>query len=258
MARCNAPPRPSASLPAEIDKADIPRPSTGEVDGAELKARLRKAGGHLHEHDLADAKAGLADVAQTGLGPEVVDRDQKDHVVGHAHGVGEKGADLAPRRIGDDPIDLLLPGEKIAPLADLAPRRARRQGAEKVALSTAGFEDATGGPEMTHQPLGHLGRGLHHVVAAVVSIRLRTHAAGAVATSGKCTVRSLHPGEKHAQAGPPGVVPRGRTAGSIPCGVSRVAGYRSLFAVFSGSRRVGAPNGFGRIDEGERTFLSVG
>jgi len=95
--------------------------AAGELHGAELKAGLREGGGHIDEDDLAQAESGIADVAQSRLGPEVIDREQEHDVVGQSHGVPEKIPDLAPRRIGDDTVDRLRPRDEIAAAFELAP-----------------------------------------------------------------------------------------------------------------------------------------
>ena len=49
------------------------------------------------------------------------------------------------------------------------------QGAEEVAVATAGLEDAAGGPEVRHKPPRQLRRRLDVVVADVVAVGLGTH-----------------------------------------------------------------------------------
>ena len=63
----------------------------------------------------------IVDVAQPRLGPEVVDREEKYHVIRHLHGMTKKIADLAPGRIRYDPIDGLIPIKEVAAAFDLAP-----------------------------------------------------------------------------------------------------------------------------------------
>lgn len=95
--------------------------AAGDVNRAELEAGLREGGGHIHQDDLAQAEAGLPHIAQPGLGPKVIDREQKHDVISQSHGVPEKIADLTPRRVGHYPVDGLRPGEEIATSFDLAP-----------------------------------------------------------------------------------------------------------------------------------------
>ena len=75
------------------------------VDGAELKPALWKRVGRGYEVDFPQAEAGVAHVAQAGLGPCVVNRHQEDNVVGNLEPMCEETANLAPWRIGDNPID---------------------------------------------------------------------------------------------------------------------------------------------------------
>jgi hypothetical protein len=51
----------------------------------------------------------------------VIDRYQKYDMIGHLHAVLKKSADLAPRRIGDDPIYMFVPLKKITTFFDFAP-----------------------------------------------------------------------------------------------------------------------------------------
>ena len=53
--------------------------------------------------------------------PVVIDRKEEHDVVGEAEGVLQKAADLAPGRVGDDPVDALTPREKVAVPFDLCP-----------------------------------------------------------------------------------------------------------------------------------------
>ena len=78
------------------------------MNSPELKSTLRKGLGHIDQHYLSDPIIGIVDVAQTGLGPEVIDREQKHDVIGKLHRMAQKVADLAPRRIGNDPINRLI------------------------------------------------------------------------------------------------------------------------------------------------------
>ena len=105
--------RPTSTL-VELAQRDLPFPTILEVNSPELKSTLRKGLGHIDQHYLSDPIIGIVDVAQAGFGPEVVDREQKHHVIGKLHGMAQKVADLAPRRIGNDPINRLIPIKEVA------------------------------------------------------------------------------------------------------------------------------------------------
>jgi hypothetical protein len=146
-----------------------------QVHSAELEAGGRKGLGRIDEHDFFQAEASSFDIPHADAGPEVIDGKEKHDVVGEAEGVLEEAADLAPRRIGDDPVDALLPGEEVAVSFDLTPKDGSSgsrigcatrlphvvaQGAEKDAVAGAGFDDKACGLKMFYeaprQPWGRL------------------------------------------------------------------------------------------------------
>ena len=85
-----------------------------KVHGAELKTGLREVFGHVDQHNLPYPEVGITDIPQTRLGPEVIDREEKDDVIGHFHSMAEEIADLAPGRIGHNPVHRLVPIEEVA------------------------------------------------------------------------------------------------------------------------------------------------
>lgn len=74
-------------------------------------------------------------------------------MVGHRHGVLQETPDLAPRRIGDDPIDGLIPIEEIAIFFDFAPMRVGKV-SEEVSITSARLEHDALGLKMADQSAG--------------------------------------------------------------------------------------------------------
>lgn len=102
-----------------------------QVHGAELEAGGREGLGSIDEHDFFQAEAGGFDIPQPSARPEVIDRKEKHDMIREAERVLEEAADLAPGRIGNDPVDRLLPVEEVGSAPNLAPRNvAARRGVE--------------------------------------------------------------------------------------------------------------------------------
>jgi hypothetical protein len=144
-------------------------PTAVQVHGTELEAGGREVFRGIDEHELFQTEASGFDIPQAGPRPEVIDRKKKHDVVGEAEGVLEEAANLAPGRVGDDPVDWLLAGEEIAVSFHFTPRNGSSgsrigcatrftqvgaEGFEEVTITGAGFEDAAGGLEVLHEPAG--------------------------------------------------------------------------------------------------------
>jgi hypothetical protein len=89
--------------------------------------------------------------------------------------VDQKGTDLAPGRIGHDPIDFFRPIKKIISPLDFARGRAG-QVRQKMPFSTARLQNATRRGKMPNQTTRHFPGGLHHIITDIIPVRLKSHA----------------------------------------------------------------------------------
>jgi hypothetical protein len=158
-----------------VRKRYVSRPPARHIHRSELESRLREALRHWNAGNFSDAKSGLLDVADSGFGPDMINGHQKNDVIGNLHGVSQETANLAPWRIGDYPFDTLSVGEEIAAFAYFAPLRVRPKQPEKVSGAAARLKDSTARSEVGHKLRGKFWRGLHYIVADVITVWLGFH-----------------------------------------------------------------------------------